>query len=72
LADCSTCESIALANAPGGCIHRTEHWFVDRCVGPLGVGTLIIKPIRHVVHVSELKQESLQNSERCFSKRRRS
>jgi diadenosine tetraphosphate (Ap4A) HIT family hydrolase len=55
LSDCGACKSIALETAPGGCIHKTEHWFVDHCVGPLGVGTLIVKPNRHVVHVSELQ-----------------
>lgn len=39
---------------PGGVIHATEHWLVEHCVGPLGVGTLIAKPKRHVVHVWEL------------------
>lgn len=39
---------------PGGRIHETEHWLVEHCVGPLGVGTLIVKPRRHVVHVADL------------------
>ncbi len=52
--DCDTCESIAVESAPGGCIHKTERWYVDHCIGPLGVGTLIVKPNRHVVHVSDL------------------
>jgi diadenosine tetraphosphate (Ap4A) HIT family hydrolase len=39
---------------PGGRITETEHWIVEHCVGPLGVGTLIAKPKRHVVHVWEL------------------
>ena len=55
MSECGACTSIGLGTAPGGCIHRTEHWFVDHCVGPLGVGTLIIKPTRHVVHVAELR-----------------
>jgi diadenosine tetraphosphate (Ap4A) HIT family hydrolase len=39
---------------PGGVIHETANWFVDHTVGPLGVGTLILKPRRHVTRVSEL------------------
>lgn len=39
---------------PGGVIHETRHWLVEHCVGPLGVGTLIVKPKRHAVHVWEL------------------
>jgi diadenosine tetraphosphate (Ap4A) HIT family hydrolase len=39
---------------PGGVIHETSGWLVEHCVGPLGVGTLIVKPRRHIVHVSQL------------------
>jgi diadenosine tetraphosphate (Ap4A) HIT family hydrolase len=42
---------------PGGRIHETRHWLVEHCVGPLGVGTLIVKPKRHVVHVSGLEPD---------------
>jgi diadenosine tetraphosphate (Ap4A) HIT family hydrolase len=35
----------------------TERWRVEHTVGPLGVGTLIVKPLRHVVHVAELTPE---------------
>jgi diadenosine tetraphosphate (Ap4A) HIT family hydrolase len=38
----------------GGTIQRTQHWTVEHCVGPLGVGTLIVKPLRHVVRFAEL------------------
>lgn len=39
---------------PGGVVHETPRWLVDHCVGPLGVGTLVVKPRRHVVRVAEL------------------
>jgi len=39
---------------PGGVIHEADHWLVEHCVGPLGVGALIVKPKRHVTRVSEL------------------
>ena len=39
---------------PGGLIDETDHWLVEHCVGPLGVGTLVVKPRRHVVHVWDL------------------
>jgi diadenosine tetraphosphate (Ap4A) HIT family hydrolase len=42
---------------PGGRIHETAHWLVEHCVGPLGVGTLVVKPRRHVVRVWELAEE---------------
>jgi diadenosine tetraphosphate (Ap4A) HIT family hydrolase len=38
-------------------IHETFHWFVEHTVGPLGVGTLILKPKRHVKRVSELSDD---------------
>jgi diadenosine tetraphosphate (Ap4A) HIT family hydrolase len=42
---------------PGGVIHASAHWFVEHTVGPLGVGTLILKPKRHVTRVSELTED---------------
>lgn len=41
---------------PGGMIHEGEHWYVDHCVGPLGVGTLVVVPKRHTTRVSELSE----------------
>ena len=42
---------------PGGVIFETAGWFVEHTVGPLNVGTLIVKPKRHVTRVSELTDE---------------
>lgn len=39
---------------PGGVIYETACWVVEHCVGPLGVGTLLVKTKRHVTRVSEL------------------
>jgi diadenosine tetraphosphate (Ap4A) HIT family hydrolase len=41
---------------PGGRVHATEGWVVEHCIGPLGVGTLIVKPVRHCLHVWELTE----------------
>lgn len=41
---------------PGGMIHEGEHWYVDHCVGPLGVGTLVVVPKRHTTRVSDLTE----------------
>ncbi|CAM5323540.1 hypothetical protein SALBM135S_07118 [Streptomyces alboniger] len=53
--DCTAC---GLADGrvplPGGTLLRTGHWTVEHCVGPLGVGTLLVKPLRHVTGVQEL------------------
>jgi diadenosine tetraphosphate (Ap4A) HIT family hydrolase len=41
---------------PGGVIHERDGWLVEHCVGPLGVGTLVVKPRRHVLHVADLDE----------------
>ena len=46
--------------APGGAIATTDGWIVDHCVGPLGVGTLIVRPHRHVERVGELTAEETE------------
>jgi hypothetical protein len=39
---------------PGGRIRQTRYWVVEHCVGPLGVGTLVVKPARHCVYMGAL------------------
>lgn len=39
---------------PGGTLLRTAKWVVQHSKGPLGMGTLAVMPVRHVLHVSEL------------------
>ncbi len=48
------------ADLPGGRIYATNHWVVEHTIGPLGVGTLIVKPFRHCLHVWELTDEETQ------------
>ena len=58
MTECLACELTAgERELPGGCIRETSHWRVEHCVGPLGVGTLIVKPKRHVLHVADLNDE---------------
>lgn len=45
------------APLPGGTIYRSRNWAVEHCVGPLGLGSLIVKPIRHVIGVDELSED---------------
>ena len=57
MSPCLVCEQVAGRWAvPGGIIFESDRWIVDHCIGPLGVGTLIVKPKRHVVHVGDLNQ----------------
>ena len=52
---CLACDLLAgRAARPGGLIARVGGWAVEHCVGPLGVGTLVVKPVRHVLGVDEL------------------
>jgi diadenosine tetraphosphate (Ap4A) HIT family hydrolase len=54
---CLACDLMAgRLPCPGGRIDETPHWVVQHCVGPLGVGTLIVKPNRHVLHVADLDE----------------
>lgn len=59
--DCLAC---ALTNGdlplPGGTIARHHGWVVEHCVGPLGVGTLVVKPERHVVALADLTSKEAQ------------
>lgn len=42
---------------PGGLIYRTHLWIVEHALGPLGAGTLIVKPARHVTNVGDLTDD---------------
>lgn len=53
--DCLACDLAGGRRPlPGGLIHQTDHWRVEHCVGPLGLGTLVVKPRRHVTAVADL------------------
>lgn len=45
---------------PGGRIWSTDHWVVEHCTGPLGVGALIVKPLRHCLYLGDLTPEEAQ------------
>ncbi len=54
---CLACDlAKGLLPLPGGLIHRRGSWLVEHCIGPLGVGTLIVKPERHVTAVADLTE----------------
>lgn len=54
---CLACDLTAgRQRLPGGPIIDADGWRVEHCVGPLGVGTLLLKPLRHVTRVAELTQ----------------
>jgi len=52
---CMACGLVAgTVPLPGGVVLRTAHWIAEHCVGPLGAGTLVVKPLRHVLHMADL------------------
>ncbi len=54
----SACYGCRLTNGeeplPGGRIFATRHWVVEHCTGSLGTGTLVVKPLRHCLHLWDL------------------
>ncbi|MCH7484324.1 MAG: HIT family protein [Chloroflexi bacterium] len=52
---CLACD-LTTGRAPltGGVIFESDGWLVEHCIGPLGVGTLIVKPRRHVERFVDL------------------
>ncbi len=58
MVDCMACQlSSGDLALPGGRIFRTRLWLVEHCIGPLGLGTLIVKPERHVTSVADLSED---------------
>lgn len=54
---CLACDLLAgRVELPGGLIHRTDFWVVEHCLGPFPVGTLVIKPLRHVLLYADLTE----------------
>ena len=55
---CLACDlTSGVEDLPGGRIHVGRHWIVEHCVGPLGIGTLLVKTRRHCLHVADLNTE---------------
>lgn len=55
IAGCLACELLTgVRPLPGGRLAEWSGWVVEHSVGPLGLGTLVVKPARHVLHVADL------------------
>jgi diadenosine tetraphosphate (Ap4A) HIT family hydrolase len=56
--ECLACElTEGRLPLPGGLIYSAAGWRIEHCVGPLGLGTLVVKPERHVTAVADLTEE---------------
>jgi ATP adenylyltransferase len=52
---CVACDLIAgRKELVGGCYYQTDLWVVEHCIGPFPLGTLILKPRRHCLHIWDL------------------
>ena len=59
--DCLGCDlTRGKRDLPGGRIFDTDHWVVEHCIGPLNVGTLIVKSKRHCTHFWELSSAEVR------------
>jgi diadenosine tetraphosphate (Ap4A) HIT family hydrolase len=46
---CLACDALAgRIEVPGGMIDETEYWHADHCIGPFGVGAVVVKTKEHV------------------------
>jgi len=46
---CLACDVLAgRVEVPGGTIVESEHWHADHCLGPFGVGAVVVKTKEHV------------------------
>jgi diadenosine tetraphosphate (Ap4A) HIT family hydrolase len=46
---CLACDALAgRIEVPGGMIDETAHWHADHCIGPFGVGAVVVKTKEHV------------------------
>jgi diadenosine tetraphosphate (Ap4A) HIT family hydrolase len=58
LNDIEGCLACDLTNGrrplPGGIIFEADGWLVEHCIGPLGIGTLVVKPRAHVLRFRDL------------------
>ena len=55
VAGCLACDVLAgRIEVPGGVIAETEHWHADHCLGPFGVGAVVVKTKEHIESLWEL------------------
>ncbi|MCH8814664.1 MAG: hypothetical protein IH957_06120 [Chloroflexi bacterium] len=56
--NCLACDlTSGVRPLPGGRVYETSAWVVEPCIGPLPVGTLIVKPFRHCLSISDLQPD---------------
>ncbi len=57
---CLACDVLAgRVEVPGGTIDETMHWHADHCIGPFGVGAVVVKSKEHVSDLWRLSDEAV-------------
>lgn len=51
---------------PGGRIAETKHWIVEHCVGPFGIGAVVIKTKAHIESFSECSDREIEEFARLL------
>jgi diadenosine tetraphosphate (Ap4A) HIT family hydrolase len=61
VAGCLACDVLSgRVEVPGGTIAETEHWHADHCLGPFGVGAVVVKSKEHVEALWRLSDPAAQ------------
>lgn len=56
---CLACDAlVGRVEVPGGRIAETEHWCSEHCLGPFGVGAVVVKAKDHVESLWEISHEA--------------
>lgn len=60
--DCLTCRlNKDDSEVPGGTITENKYWTVRHCIGPYGIGAIIIGTRRHVESFADLEKEEVES-----------
>lgn len=58
--DCLACQTLSGQLAvPGGTIAENEWWLADHCLGPYGVGSVVVKTKAHRENIADLTANEL-------------
>ncbi|MEO0538133.1 MAG: HIT family protein [Cyanobacteria bacterium P01_A01_bin.123] len=58
--DCLACQILSgQLSTPGGTIAENEWWLADHCLGPYGVGSVVVKTKAHRENISDLTANEL-------------
>jgi diadenosine tetraphosphate (Ap4A) HIT family hydrolase len=56
---CVACDATAgRIEVPGGMIAETDHWHADHCIGPFGVGAVVVKTKEHIEDLWRLPEDA--------------